>query len=111
MGYSNAGGQQRGPLSDPRHGRGRAEMIAGRRGARALTQIFYVVVLILGVVALYLAVVALNSESSLARWGTIGLLVGALGAYVLWRVNKHLKRQSLDDVLRSRRANDHPNND
>ena len=85
-------------------------MIAGQRGARALTQLLYIVVLLLGVASLYLAVVALNSESSLARWGTIGLLGAALAAYVLWRVNKHRKRQSLDEVLRSRRANGHPGN-
>ncbi len=108
MSYSNAGGQQRGPLSDPRHGQGRAEMIAGRRGARAVTQVLYIFGLLIGVVALYLAVIALNSESGLARWGTIGLLIAAVAGYVLWRVNRYRKRQSLDEVLRSRRAGGHP---
>ena len=106
MPYNNAGGQQRGPLSDHRVGKGRGETMAGRRGAGFLTQIFWVAVILAGVAALYVFAAFLWSEDPRLRvvaWVVIGLLVAVVAGLQLLR---RRQRQSLDDVLRSRRVSD-----
>lgn len=106
MPYNNAGGQQRGPLSDHRHGKGRAETMAGRRGAGFLTQIFWVAIVLVGAAGLYVVAAFLGSEDPGLRataWIAIGLL---LVIAVVFQIRRRQKRQSLDDVLRSRRQPD-----
>ena len=104
MSYNNAGGQQRGPLSDHRVGKGRGETMAGRKGAGFFTQIFWVAVILAGVAALYVFAAFLWSEDPGLRaiaWVVIGLLVALVAGL---QILKRRKRQSLDEVLRSRRA-------
>jgi hypothetical protein len=106
MSYNNAGGQQRGPLSDQRTGKGRAETMARRQGAGFLTQVFWVAVVLAGVAALYVVAAFLWSEDPGLRiiaWAVIGLLVAVVAGLQILR---RRRRQSLDDVLRSRRTVD-----
>ena len=106
MPYNNAGGQQRGPLSDHRHGKGRGETMAGRQGAGFLTQIFWVAVILTGVAGLYVVAAFIWSEDPGLRaiaWVVIGLLVALAAAL---QIRRRRQRQSLDDVLRSRRRQD-----
>ena len=103
MPYSNAGGQQRGPLSDQKHGKGRAETMAGRHGAGFLTQIFWVGVILAGAAGIYVLAAFIWAEDPGLRaiaWVVIGLLVALAAAL---QIRRRRQRQSLDDVLRSRR--------
>ena len=100
-------GQQRGALSDPRHGKARGEVIEGGRGARLLSQIGFVVVTVV-VVALFLLLGALladeTSGSSTLRYIAYGLLAFVSLLLVFWQVRRRRNRPSLDDTLRSRRG-------
>lgn len=106
MSYSNAGGQQRGPLSDQRLGKGRAETMAGRRGVGFFTQVFWIAVILAGVAALYVVAAFIWSEEPALRtiaWSVIGLLAVAV---VGLQIRHRRRRGSLDDALRSRRSVD-----
>jgi membrane protein implicated in regulation of membrane protease activity len=84
-----------GPLSDPRHGRSRADGMSTRTGLVPL-----VVALALGVLATYGLVTA---SSPWIRYGSISV-IGLAVAWMVWRwVRRRPKRQSLDEALRSRR--------
>lgn len=98
-----SGGQQRGPLSDSRQGKARAEMLKGSRKGRLLVQVAFVLLTAAGVVALLAATALLTSESPTQRWWALGTL-GLLGlTLVLLALRRRRNRQSLDEVLRSRR--------
>lgn len=84
-----------------------SSMVGGHRPASAgsplLHQAAYVAAILAGVAALWLVAAFLGSESpslKLVAWSVIGVLVILFIAY---RLRRHRNRQSLDDVLRSRR--------
>ncbi|MGH8945730.1 MAG: hypothetical protein ACRDVL_06260 [Acidimicrobiia bacterium] len=84
-----------GPLSDPRQGRARAEGMGIRTGLAPL-----VVAVAIGLLALYGLVTA---SSPWIRYGSLALIVLAVG-WTVWRwVRRRPKRESLDEALRSRR--------
>ena len=92
-----------------------SHMVGGPRdtssGAGTLQQAVYFLGILLASALLYVVSAFLGSEEPVLiriAWGVIALTVLAIGFAILRR---RMGRQSLDDVLRSRRANDHPKND
>jgi membrane protein implicated in regulation of membrane protease activity len=84
-----------GPLSDPRQGKSRAEGLGVSAGL-----IPSVVAVALGALALYGLITA---SSPWIRFGSLALIVLAVGWVVGRWVRRRPKRRSLDETLRSRR--------
>lgn len=104
--HGSSGGQK-GPLSDPRHGKARGEVIKGGGGAGRLQQIGFVVLVVAGALAfLVLAATLLGTDpnsSQTWRYVAYGVLA-AVALILLFRmVGRRRGRKSLDDTLRSRR--------
>ena len=104
--HGSSGGQK-GPLSDPRHGKARGDVIKGGGGAGRLHQIGFVVLVVAGALALLVVAGTLlgTDPNSSQTWRYVAYLVlAAIALILLFRmVTRRRSRQSLDETLRSRR--------
>ena len=96
---ASAGGGQRGPLSDPRHGRARGEVISGAQKSRLWHQVRLVAIfLAVAVLAAAVAMVLLTDFGDSRPWlRTVAWLViaSAVAVIALFAIRRRGRRGAL----------------